>query len=153
MDSELLGRSLALVTAEDPDFTVRFYERLFTAHPEVRALFGTNIRSQAVMLQKAIVAVLEHLDDAAWLTGSLQSLGRMHASLGVTPQMYGWVATTLVATMADTAGPRWSQSMSEAWDEALTAVATMMLDAYPNEPTGRTHVTTSGYPEAADKRS
>ncbi|HEY9312644.1 globin domain-containing protein [Williamsia sp.] len=131
MDRALLEHSLTLITADDPDFTVRFYERLFAEHPEVEALFGKNIRPQAAMLQQAIVAVLEHLDDPDWLQSSLGALGRVHASLGVTPPMYGWVATTLVETMADIAGSAWTDAMAKEWGAALTAVATMMLDAYP----------------------
>ncbi|WP_020105325.1 globin domain-containing protein [Nocardia sp. 348MFTsu5.1] len=142
MDKILLEQSLALVAADDPDFTVRFYERLFADYPEVKALFGKNIRPQATMLQEAIVAVLEHLDDPGWLETSLSSLGRVHASLGVTPKMYGWVATTLVATMADIAGPQWTDVMSKEWNEALTAVAAMMLDAYPPESPGQESNTT-----------
>jgi hemoglobin-like flavoprotein len=142
MDRILLEQSLALVAADDPDFTVRFYERLFADHPEVKSLFGKNIRPQATMLQEAIVAVLEHLDDPAWLQTSLGSLGRVHASLGVTPRMYGWVATTLVATMADIAGPEWTDAMAKEWNGALTAVAAMMLDAYPPESPGQEPNTT-----------
>lgn len=129
----MLEHSLTLVAADDPDFAVRFYERLFTKYPSVRSLFGDNIRPQATMLQKAIVAVLDHLDDQEWLDSSLASLGRVHASLGVTPQMYGWVATTLIATMADIARTGWTEEMTAAWTEALTAVAATMLDAYPPE--------------------
>ncbi|WP_207843743.1 globin domain-containing protein [Williamsia soli] len=133
MDKDLLEHSLTLVGAGDPDFTVRFYERLFDEHPSVRDLFGTNIRPQAAMLQQAIVAVLDHLDDPGWLHESLGSLGRVHASLGVTPQMYGWVATTLVSTMAGIGGDKWTDAMSTAWKEALTTVAVIMLDAYPTD--------------------
>ncbi|ORM37499.1 flavoprotein [Williamsia sp. 1135] len=133
MDKDLLEHSLTLVGAGDPDFTVRFYERLFDEHPSVRDLFGTNIRPQAAMLQQAIVAVLDHLDDPGWLQESVGSLGRVHASLGVTPQMYGWVATTLVTTMAAVGGDKWTDDMSAAWNEALTAVTVIMLDAYPKE--------------------
>lgn len=134
MDQPLLERSLALVADADPDFTVHFYERLFTEHPSVQQLFGEEIRPQATMLQRAIVSVLEHLDDPEWLRTSLGSLGRVHASLGVTPQMYGWVATTLVDTMADIGGEKWTDDMSTEWKDALTAVAAMMLDAYPADP-------------------
>lgn len=145
MDRALLENSLTLVTADDPDFTVGFYERLFAEHPEVKALFGTNIRPQATMLQQAIVAVLEHLDDPDWLQSTLASLGRVHASLGVTPRMYGWVATTLVTTMSDIGAPEWTDALSKAWTEALTTVAAMMLAAYPPESPGPE-------PESTDKQ-
>lgn len=133
MDRLLLERSFRLVADADAEFTMHFYRRLFSEHPSVKRLFGENIRPQAAMLQRAIVSVLEHLDDPGWLSESLGSLGRVHASLGVTPRMYGWVATTLVDSMADIGGEKWTDDMSAAWTEALTAIAAMMLDAYPDE--------------------
>lgn len=131
MDAELLERSLALVSDDDLGLTTSFYARLFADHPSVRPLFGDDIRPQAAMLQKAIVAVLDHLDDAEWLRTTLNALGAEHVSFGVTPEMYGWVAGSLIATMADIGGDRWTPQMTEAWEQALGAIAALMLDAYP----------------------
>ena len=131
LDKAALEESLALAADDDIGLTVAFYDRLFADHPSVRPLFGNDIRPQAQMLQQAIVAVLDHVDDPAWLGATLGELGRKHASWGVTEPMYGWVATALIATMAERAGSRWTPEMLAAWTEALEALATIMLAAYP----------------------
>ncbi|AZG46678.1 globin domain-containing protein [Gordonia insulae] len=131
MNRELLLEGLALSADDDAGLTTAFYERLFDDHPEVRDLFSADMRAQASMLQEALVAVLDHLDDPAWLQAHLGSLGARHAGYGVTPQMFGLVASTLVATMAERAGSQWTTPMTEAWEEALSAVAGLMLAGYP----------------------
>lgn len=127
MNPELLESSLVLVDAPDDGLTRRFYDILFERYPEVRPMFGADIRPQATMLREAVVAVLGHLDDAAWLGQTLGALGARHAELGVTPPMYDAVAECMIAAMAEIGGDAWTAAMTAAWTEALTAVAGLML--------------------------
>lgn len=133
MDAELLETSLALVDRPDDGLTRRFYDILFERYPEVRPMFGTDIRPQAAMLREAVVAVLGHLDDAAWLSDTLGALGAKHAGWGVTAPMYDAVAECMIAAMADLGGPEWTDAMTAAWVEALTAVATLMQAGEPGQ--------------------
>lgn len=126
MDQELLTESLLLADA-DALLTERFYDLLFERHPEVRPMFSADVRPQAGMLRTAVVAVVEHLDDPAWLASTLGELGARHATWGVTPPMYDAVAECMVAAMAELAGDPWTPEMGAAWSEALAAVAGLML--------------------------
>ncbi|MXP20672.1 flavoprotein [Gordonia sp. HNM0687] len=133
MDKNLLERSLALVDLPDDGLTVRFYEVLFARYPEVQPMFSRGMRPQAAMLRTAIIAVIDHLEDPQWLESTLGTLGRRHAELGVTGPMYGAVAECMIAAMSEIGGPRWTPEMTAAWTEALTAVASLMMAAYPDE--------------------
>jgi hemoglobin-like flavoprotein len=136
LNAPLLQSSLALVSGREERVTERFYEILFARHPQVRPLFGRDTREQAAMLQETIVSVLDHLDDAEWLEERLHDLGRRHVGYGVTAEMYGWVAGSLVATFAEVAGDDWTPAMERAWHDALDVVANVMLDAYPDVQSG-----------------
>jgi len=127
MDKDTLTESLLLVDGQEHALTPRFYEILFTRYPEVRPMFSADIRPQAAMLREAIIAVLDHLDDAEWLTGTLGALGRKHAGWGVTPPMYDAVAECMIAAMGELGGSAWTPAMTAAWTEALGAVASLML--------------------------
>lgn len=133
LNAELLRSSLALVVEREPLVTRRFYEILFERFPQVRPLFGRNAQqAQAKMLQEAIVAVVDHLEDATWLKTTLGAMGRTHAvDYGVTPPMYGMVAASLIATLAEIAGPEWTPAMEQAWTDALGAIAALMLAGAP----------------------
>jgi len=123
----LLRKSFALVIERQPKLTTRFYEILFARYPQVRPLFGrTSPDVQAQMLQEALVAVMDHLDDASWLEQNLSAMGRKHVGYGVTPEMYGWVGASLLATLAEAAGAAWTPELEQAWAEAYGAVAGLM---------------------------
>ncbi|TSD93552.1 flavoprotein [Skermania sp. ID1734] len=133
MDTETLMSSLSLVDDDEDGLTLRFYEILFERYPAVRPLFSRDVRPQAAMLRQAIVAVLEHLDDSAWLGTNLAALGAKHAGYGVTEPMYAAVGECMIAAMQERGGQEWTLAMTDAWTEALTAVSQLMLAGHPSE--------------------
>ena len=79
------------------------------------------------MLTGALVAVLDHLEDAPWLQSTLGALGVKHVGYGVTREMYDWVGASLLATLAETAGAKWTPALEAAWSEAYGAIVSLML--------------------------
>lgn len=132
MDAVLLETSLALVDTPDDGLTTRFYEILFDRYPAVRPMFSADTARQAKMLRSAIVSVVEHLDDPVWLTETLGELGARHAGWGVLAEMYDAVTECMVAAIAERGGDAWTPQMTDAWVEALDAVAGLMLLGYPS---------------------
>ena len=123
----LLRESFEVVATANPTFTTRFYEILFERYPQARAMFPADrLARQAEMLNGALVAVLDHLEDAPWLVDTLGALGAKHVGYGVTPEMYGWVGASLLATLAEVAGPAWTPELNAAWAEAYGAIAGLM---------------------------
>lgn len=123
----LLRQSFEMVLDRAPDLTRRFYDRLFARHPETRALFSRQTRDrQERMLAEALVAVMDHLDDAPWLAENLRALGAKHASYGVTDEMYGFVGEALLGTLADVTGDAWTDAHHRAWLDAFEAIASLM---------------------------
>jgi len=124
----LLRESFEVVATANPAFVTRFYEILFERYPKTQAMFPPAGRArQAEMLNGALVAVLDHLEDAPWLEGTLGALGAKHVGYGVTREMYDWVGASLLATLAEVAGPKWTPELNAAWAEAYGAIASLML--------------------------
>src|ERR1700709_2188256 len=115
LDAVLLRSSFDLVVEREPELTPRFYEILFARYPQVRPLFGRSGPAQAEMLQQALVAVIEHIEDPSWLSQTLGALGKKHVDYGVTAEMYGWVGASLLAALAEAAGDAWSPALEGAW--------------------------------------
>jgi len=63
----------------------------------------------------ALVAALDHLEDAEGLSTNLAVLGARHAEYGMTAAMYGWVAEALLATLAKVGGDEWTATHETAW--------------------------------------
>jgi hemoglobin-like flavoprotein len=124
----LLRSSFELVTTRQPDLTHLFYDELFTRYPQSKSLFGKNSREkQEKMLTEALVAVLDHLEDAPWLVNTLGGLGQKHVGYGVTAEMYNWVGESLLVTIAKVASNDWSKELEEAWTAAYGAIVSLML--------------------------
>lgn len=128
LNVSLLRESFQIVATADPKFITRFYEILFERYPQAKPLFPPNgMAKQAEMLTTALVAVLDHLEDAPWLKDTLGALGAKHVGYGVTHEMYDWVGASLLATLAEVAGPAWTPELQRAWSEAIGAIASLML--------------------------
>lgn len=128
LNAEVLRGSLAVVVEREPQITKRFYEILFERYPQARPLFSRNApERQQKMLQDAIVAVVDHVEDAAWLKQTLTALGKKHVDYGVTREMYGWVGASLLATLAEIAGSAWTKEVEVAWTEAYGAITGLMI--------------------------
>lgn len=124
----LLRQSFQLVIQRMPDLTDRFYEILFERYPATEAMFAPSRRSrQKNMLKVALIAVLDHLEDSAWLVSTLKNLGARHVAYGVTDQMYEWVGDSLLATLREAAGVDWSAELESAWTDAYLAIAGLMI--------------------------
>jgi hemoglobin-like flavoprotein len=128
LNVELLRRSFLLVVEREPELTRRFYDTLFTRYPAAQQLFYRRPREvQEKMLRDALVAVMDHLEDAPWLEQQLGAIGAKHVEYGVTPEMYGWVGESLLATLASVAGDAWGPELHVAWSEAYGAISALML--------------------------
>ena len=125
---EVLRESFALVVEREDQVTARFYGVLFERYPQVQPLFAKNRPEvQQKMLQEALVAVLEHLEDGAWLTETLGNLGAGHVDYGVTEPMYDWVGESLLAALSEIAAEAWTPEVEAAWVEAYGAIKGLML--------------------------
>jgi hemoglobin-like flavoprotein len=128
LNVNLLRQSFEVVASANPKFVSRFYEILFERYPQTRPLFPQNgMARQVEMLTQALVAVLDHLEDAPWLQETLGALGAKHVGYGVTREMYDWVGASLLATLAEVAGPAWTPELQGAWGEAYGAIVSLML--------------------------
>ena len=129
LNVEVLRKNFELVVERSPTLTHRFYAILFERYPATRDMFPVNSRTaQEGMLTQALVAVMDHLEDAPWLQSTLHGLGGRHVNYGVTDEMYGWVGASLLATLAEVSGDEWNDTVQLAWTEAYGAIAGLMQE-------------------------
>lgn len=79
---------------------VALYQELFTLHPTLRRLFGTDIERQAARLLDAVERLLTALSRPAMLEAMLQRLGAAHLGYGVVQENYDQLREALVAILA-----------------------------------------------------
>ena len=103
-----------------------FYNRLFTADPQLRTLFKSDLAEQKRKLMTMIglaVNGLAHLDS---LIPAVRDLGRRHAEYGVQTKDYNTVGAALLWTLEQGLTQEFTPEVKEAWTAAYTIIATTM---------------------------
>lgn len=130
MDVSLLRSSFADVAADADAIAARFYERMFATYPQVAPLFeGTDPAEQRRKLVASLATIVTQVDQPDALGSTLEGLGRRHSDYGVEAHHYGYVTASLLATLAEAAGPRWTAELAQTWDAALRTVSARMIEA------------------------
>ncbi|GAA4613880.1 FAD-binding oxidoreductase [Saccharopolyspora hordei] len=163
--TETVRATLPAVSATIGEIAGVFYDRMFTAHPELlRDLFNRGNQAngeQRQALAGSIVAFARSLVEHPAFPPEtmLNRIAHKHASLGVTKDQYEIVHTHLFAAIAEVLGDAATEEVVAAWDEvywlmadALTTIETRLY-AEANAPDGdawRDHRVVGRYPEATD---
>lgn len=128
----VLRDTLEIALAKDDGFGARFYHNLFEAHPELKPMFHrSSPGAQEKMFAQKLTAIVDHLDDPAWLDREVVSLASKHLSYGVTEEMYAWVGDALVATLAEACGDDWTSEAETGWKIAYGSLAGKILEVTP----------------------
>ncbi|MDH5446343.1 MAG: chemotaxis protein CheW [Gammaproteobacteria bacterium] len=127
----VLEKSFDALAPQAEALAARFYESLFSNHPEVKPLFkNTTPEKQQAKLLAALKLVVGSLKNPEALVKSLTEMGARHQAYGAVAEHYDVVASTLISTMKELAGDLWTSEVNTAWQDALGIIAGIMLDAY-----------------------
>jgi NAD(P)H-flavin reductase/hemoglobin-like flavoprotein len=125
----LVRESWALVEPRSDEVARFFYAMLFSIAPATRELFSVNMEVQRSKLLRAVVHMIQTVDQPDELLPFLQQLGRDHRKFGVGMEHYEALGTALLASIKQHAGSAWTDAVERAWAEAYTIMATTMSEA------------------------
>ncbi|MET8630270.1 globin domain-containing protein [Kitasatospora sp. NPDC004669] len=125
-DITLLRASRAAVEPYAADLPAHFYATLFHRYPQVRELFPPRMEIQHDKLLRALLLIVDLVDDSEYLARFCAELGRDHRKFGTLSGHYTAVGECLLATLEHFAGPAWTADVAAAWTRAYTAVAQAM---------------------------
>src|SRR5687768_2989453 len=112
--AQLIRDSWEAVEPHADDMGRLFYATLFQIAPESRDLFPVNMEVQRSRLMRALVHVVQMVDQPDELVPFLEQLGRDHRKFGVVAQHYEAVGEALITAIATTAGPAWTPTVRDA---------------------------------------
>jgi hemoglobin-like flavoprotein len=125
----LVQQSWELVKPIAKDAAHLFYDKLFTAAPNIRHLFKEDISEQAgklAMMLNFVVSKLHRIDDIA---EDVKKLGASHNRYGARPEHYDVVGSCLIATLKQGLGIHWNAELEKAWVAAFTILKNAMIEA------------------------
>ncbi len=107
-----------------------FYDRLFEQDPAIRRMFrSTDMAAQKKNLIQTLTVVVRSLDRLEQIVPAVQALGRRHGGYGVRPAHYDMVGAALLWTLEQGLGDAFTPELGEAWAEAYSILATVMIEA------------------------
>ena len=131
--AETVRATLPAVSGSIGEIASVFYDKLFTAHPELlRDLFnrgnqanGAQQQALAGSIAAFASALLEHPDTPP--ETMLSRIAHKHASLGITPDQYEVVHTHLFAAIAEVLGSAVTDEVAAAWSEVYWLMADALM--------------------------
>jgi NAD(P)H-flavin reductase/hemoglobin-like flavoprotein len=106
-----------------------FYSLLFTANPELRAMFPLAMDEQRRALSAALGRCAWSMDHPQSLHEYLAELGRDHRKYGVQERHYQVFGETLATALRLLNGPDWKQETAAAWHTAVSHICSVMAAA------------------------
>ncbi|MBB3068649.1 nitric oxide dioxygenase [Paenibacillus baekrokdamisoli] len=106
--------------------TKRFYERLFTSHPELLNIFNHANQKQGrqqAALANAVYAAAVHIDKLEAIIPVVKQIAHKHRSLGVRPEHYPIVGEHLLGAIKEVLGDAATEEILQAWAEAYGVIA------------------------------
>lgn len=121
--------SFALVEPQAAALGRHFCATLFRIAPQTRDLFPVNMEVQGSRLLRALVHVVQMIDQLDDLVPFLQQLGRDNRKFGVITDYYASLGTALLSTIETYAGDAWTPAVAKAWTDAYGLASKVMSDA------------------------
>ncbi|MGB8956894.1 MAG: NO-inducible flavohemoprotein, partial [Tumebacillaceae bacterium] len=123
---EVIKSTVPVLEVHGNAITTRFYERLFTNHPELLNIFNqTNQKQgrQPAALANAVYAAAANIDNLAAIIPVVKQIGQKHRSLGILPEHYPIVGTNLLAAIKEVLGDAATDEIIDAWAQAYGVIA------------------------------
>jgi len=124
---EQVRGSYARLTATDRQLSGRFYERLFTAAPNLRRLFPEDLTVLQGHFEAALALVVRNLNEMESLKEPLRDLGAQHVHWGARPEDYVTAREALVSAIGSLS-PEWDATLEGHWRAAVTAIIVPMIE-------------------------
>ena len=124
----LVKSSFALVVPISDEAATLFYDRLFSLHPDLRALFADDMAEQRRKLMLTLASVVYDLDHLDRVLPEVRALARRHIGYGVLQAHYAPVGEALLWALGEGLGKRFTPAARAAWAEAYTLIADAMIE-------------------------
>ncbi len=129
-DVQVVQRSFEMILPMADTFAAMFYDRFFTAEPEARPLFNSDMTVQREKVIEMLALVVHSMDNYESLQQGLHDLGERHVDYRVKTRHYAIMNDAILGALADCLGEQFTDEMCAAWEKALVSLADTMKAAH-----------------------
>jgi hemoglobin-like flavoprotein len=116
------------ITPVSQEMGEQFYERLFLLHPQLKPLFRSHPKDQAMKLMFMLSYLVHRLDNQPELKEEIKKLALRHKNYNTKPEYYQMVGDVLLVTLKKHLGSQWTADTELAWQEAYALISGLMKE-------------------------
>ncbi|MCM3719028.1 NO-inducible flavohemoprotein [Fictibacillus phosphorivorans] len=127
---EIIKSTVPVLEVHGKAITSRFYQLLFTKHPELLNIFNhANQKKgrQQAALANAVYAAAANIEKLETIIPVVKQIAHKHRSLGVKPEHYPIVGENLLQAIKDVLGDAATDDIINAWAEAYGVIADVFI--------------------------
>lgn len=127
---EIVKSTVPVLETHGEAITKRFYELMFTNHPELLNIFNHANQKQGRQqkaLANAVYAAAKHIDQLEGIIPAVTQIGHKHRSLGILPEHYPIVGNHLILAIKDVLKDAATEEILEAWTKAYEVIANAFI--------------------------
>ena len=126
-DMQTVQRSFEMILPMSDTFAAMFYDRFFTAAPNARPLFKSDMAVQREKVMEMLALAVHNLDNPDSLQQELHDLGSRHVNYHVETEHYAIMNEAILGALADCLGDQFTSEMNAAWRSALDSLTETMI--------------------------
>lgn len=128
---QIIKSTVPVLEVHGTAITKRFYQMLFSNHPELLNVFNHINQKQGrqpAALANAVYAAAANIDNLGQILPVVKQIAHKHRSLGITAEQYPIVGENLLAAIKDVLGDAATDEIIQAWAEAYGVIAQVFID-------------------------
>lgn len=127
----IIKSTVPVLEVHGTTITKRFYQRMFSNHPELLNIFNHANQKQGkqqTALANTVYAAAANIDKLENILPVVKQIAHKHRSLGITPDQYPIVGENLLAAIKEVLGDAATDEIIGAWAEAYGVIAQVFID-------------------------
>lgn len=128
---QVIKSTVPVLEVHGTAITKRFYQMLFSNHPELLHVFNHANQKQGrqqTALANAVYAAAVHIDQLENILPVVKQIAHKHRSLGIKAEQYPIVGQNLLAAIKEVLGDAATDEIIQAWAEAYGVIAQVFID-------------------------
>lgn len=127
---QVIQSTVPVLKTHGVEITKRFYQLLFTHHPELLNIFNHANQKQGrqqTALANAVYAAAANIDRLPAILPVVKQIAHKHRSLGIQAEQYPIVGENLLKAIKDVLGDAATDDILQAWAEAYGVIADVFI--------------------------
>jgi hemoglobin-like flavoprotein len=126
---DLVQNSWNVITPVSQQMGEEFYGKLFELHPDLKPMFKSDPKDQAMKLMFMLSYLVHRLASVDDMRAEISKLASRHKGYGTLNDHYKPVGEVLMWSLQRNLGELWTPETEVAWRKAYDLIATLMTEA------------------------